>query len=124
MLTFLASALVSLSLMFGAPVPSTAAQQPAQAAQQAASSVCMEDMECWDADTMGNGESNTTNHVERDAWDSLTAAGVTGSPDMALEYVETIANAPHSYPVGYFAITSLESPQTAHVFHWVKLYYA
>jgi len=124
MLTFLASALVSLSLMFGAPAPTVPADRPLEAAQEAAQGTCMEDMECWDADTMGNGEQSNISPSELDAWKSVGSRNIVpASPNQALEYVETLDYMPTSFPAGYFAVGSNTSPQV-HVMKWVTLHFA
>lgn len=125
MLTFLASALVSLSLMFGAPSPTVSADRPVEAAQQAAQQVCMEDMDCWDADTMGNGEANTITANEHDAWQAVAAYElVPASLNQTLTYIETLDYLPTSFPVGYFALASQTQPQIFHILKWDTLYYA
>lgn len=98
--------------------------QPSQPASQPASVECMEDMECWDSATMGSTQPALSAN-ELDAWTKVAALELyPASPDQALDYIETLDYLPTSFPVGYFAVESSESPQTYHIMQWVTLYHA
>ena len=109
---------LSLSFMMGAPAPAPMDTDSMPAVQ------CEEDMPCWDADSMGNGLSNT---LEADAWDAVDRAGITtpaSSQPLILTYSETVTGQPASLPLGSFSIASNTMPNAFHIFRFDNLYFA
>lgn len=117
-MSLFASLILSLSLIMGLSPTSSMPALPASVAVD-----CFEDMPCWDSETMGI-QLPALSDDELDAWDALNTSGIVGSPDVAVEYVETLDYLPASFPVGYFAVVSDTQPHTFHVMQWITLHHA
>ena len=118
MLELIISVIISLaSLMGGA---SNTVEQASQPSQQA---VCTEDMDCWDAATMGQVRPRLS-ASEIEAWERVSELGIVSpSDDWALEYVDTVTYEP-TLPNGYFGLNSPTSENATHIMHWVYLTHA
>lgn len=123
MITIILSLILSVSAIFGL-APTSQVDIPSIPAPEVGVS-CEEDMECWDPETMGNGQGS--NPMETDAYLSYDALGATPveSPEqMVLTYVGTHTVAPTNYGPNQFIVSSVQYPSTYHVLQWDTLRHA
>jgi hypothetical protein len=117
------SAIIALSALFG-QAPASQVEAPKGGVDVGVE--CMEDMPCWDPETMGNG--HEANPMEADAYLSYDALGATPNlnNDMILSYVGTHYTegpAPTLAP-NQFTVSSVDYPETYHVMQWDTLSHA
>lgn len=115
------SAIIALSAIFAQAPSAQVADAPAPAVE------CMEDMPCFDPETMGN--SHEADPMEADAYASYDALGVAPVEtvnQMVLTYVGSYYNeAPATQlAANQFAVQSVEYPEVYHVLQWDTLYNA
>lgn len=103
MITFIVSVFASLAILF-APV-SAPVEAPSQAPEQAVEQV--------------------SQVLMTDAWQTLDDSHIHVQEDstdvMMLEYVDSVDVYPTDLIAGQFVLTSIDLPNTYHVFHWTTI---
>lgn len=116
-MAIISALILTLSILFGGLAQATDAA-PTQALTAPTQATCEEDMDCWDAQAMGNGQHDT---LKVDAWETIDTANIHApedSPNLMLSYTESTSGQPANLPQGYFALSSNTMPNVYHIFRW------